>query len=241
MKKNQIITGCSSFNEAYWKGVFYPESLPRKDWFAFYCRHFKTYEMNGSFYRFPTDKSLASWYGKAPDGFLFSVKMYKGVTHFKKFNGCKTEIADFYTVCRENLKEKLACVLFQLPPSFRYSHERLQQILEALDYSFENVIEFRHESWWREDVYDAFRKKGIVFCNVSYPELPEEIVPTANTGYVRLHGVPKLFYCGYGQAELERRYEEISRQGWEKAFVYFNNTASSEGITDALGFEKLNK
>jgi uncharacterized protein YecE (DUF72 family) len=163
MSNEKIIIGCSTFNESYWKGVFYPEDLPRKDWFAYYCKHFNTYEMNSSFYKFPTAKVLQGWYQKAPDGFLFSVKMYKGVTHFKRFNDCERLIAEFYAVCRDNLKEKLACVLFQLPPSFSYSEEKLELILNAIDFSFTNVIEFRNESWWRTDVYESLRTERCCF------------------------------------------------------------------------------
>lgn len=239
MNKENIITGCSSFNETYWKGVFYPEDLPRKDWFAFYCRHFNTYEMNGTFYKFPTHKSLAPWHAKAPEGFLFSVKMYKGVTHYKKFMDCEREIGEFYDVCHNNLKKKLGCILFQLPPSFSYSEEKLQLILDALDYGFTNVVEFRNISWWREEVYTAFRKKGVVFCSVSYPSLPDEVVSTTAIGYIRLHGVPKLFYSGYDEAALEKWHADMIRQDWGKSFIYFNNTAAIEGIQNALLFEKL--
>ncbi len=234
MKSEVIITGCSSFNEKYWQGIFYPANLPRKDWFAYYCKHFDTYEMNGTFYRFPTGKSMAQWYAKAPDGFRFSVKMYKGVTHFKKFADCQTEIADFYTVCSNNLQEKLACVLFQLPPSFSFSADRLHLILDSLDHSFTNVVEFRHSSWWNDEVYTALRKAGVVFCNVSYPGLPEELHATAPTAYVRLHGVPKLFYSGYDKQALESLRSGLLKLDCKEAFVYFNNTAGEEGILNAL-------
>ncbi|AWA30343.1 DUF72 domain-containing protein [Flavobacterium magnum] len=239
MDKKSIITGCSSFNEANWKGVFYPEDLPRKAWFEYYCRFFNTYEMNGTFYKFPTEKTLANWYTKAPEGFRFSVKMYKGVTHYRKFVDCARELSGFYEVCRNQLREKLGCILFQLPPSFHYSEARLQLLLDALDYSFTNAVEFRHSSWWQESVYEAFRKKGIVFCNVSYPAMPETLVATADTGYVRLHGVPKLFYSGYADATLHQLHHDLLEQHWEKAFVYFNNTASVEGIRNALSFDNL--
>lgn len=235
----KIITGCSSFNESYWKGIFYPETLPRKDWFAFYCRHFNTYEMNGTFYKFPTARVLTNWYHKAPDGFLFSVKMYKGITHFKRLIDCEREISEFYTVCHENLKEKLAYVLFQMPPSFSYSEDRLSIILESLDYSFKNVVEFRNASWWRSEVYEAFTQKSVVFCNVSYPKLPEEIIVTAPTGYIRMHGSPKLFYSGYSDEYLKLLNKEILANNWQEAFVYFNNTASENGILNALNFKAL--
>jgi uncharacterized protein YecE (DUF72 family) len=238
MKTQAIHTGCSSFNESYWKGVFYPEDLPRKDWFAYYCQHFDTYEMNGTFYKFPTAKALGGWYQKSPDGFLFAVKMYRGVTHYKRFRDCSREIAEFYAICREQLKEKLACVLFQLPASFSYSDENLQLVIDALDYSFDNVIEFRNNDWWRQEVYDALRERNITFCNVSYPKLPDQLIATNAIGYVRLHGVPKLFYSGYSDAFLQNLKVSMGAQHWEKAFVYFNNTASAEGVRNALTFQK---
>ncbi len=237
--KTEIIPGCSSFNESNWKGIFYPENLPRKDWFTFYCKHFNTYEMNGTFYKFPTDKTLANWYNKAPENFVFSVKMYKGITHFKKFKDCQQEIADFYNVCFENLKEKLGYILFQLPPSFSYSEEKLAMLLNGLDYSFKNAIEFRNASWWRSEVIEALKTKGVIFCNVSYPNLPEELITTTQTGYIRLHGTLKLFYSLYGKEYLQKLYNEIPAMKWKEVFVYFNNTASENGIIDALDFKNL--
>ena len=214
--------GLSAFNNAYWKGIFYPEGLPASKRFEHYCTHFNTYELNASFYKFPTLKGLQSWYGKSPEGFQFSVK-----------------IADFYAVCREGLKEKLANVLIQLPPSFHYSPERLSIIITSLDPAFSNVVEFRHESWWRQDVMEALQQHGIIFCSVSYPGLQDTIIKTTATGYVRLHGVPKLFYSGYSEAYLEDLLVQLEAAAFEKCFVYFNNTAANEGILDALKFKAL--
>lgn len=239
MNTENLHIGLSAFNNAYWKGIFYPEGLPASKRFEYYCTHFNTYELNASFYKFPTLKGLQSWYGKGPEGFQFSVKMYKGVTHFRRFNDCSREIADFYAVCREGLKEKLANVLIQLPPSFHYSPERLDIIITSLDPAFSNVVEFRHESWWRQDVMETLQQHGIIFCSVSYPGLQDTIIKTTATGYVRLHGVPKLFYSGYSEAYLEDMLMQLEAAAFEKCFVYFNNTAANEGILDALKFKAL--
>lgn len=238
MNKKDIITGCSSFNEVNWKDIFYPSDLPRKDWFAYYCRHFKTYEMNGTFYRFPSENSLASWYAKAPPDFLFSVKMYRDITHYKKFRDCTAAVHDFCNTCSIQLREKLACILFQLPPSYSYTEERLRLILGTLDYNFSNVLEFRNGSWWCDAVYKALRERGIVFCNVSYPGLPEKIVATAPAGYIRMHGVPKLFHSGYDSVTITNLQQEVLQHNWTKAFIYFNNTATKEGVLNALEFQR---
>ena len=148
---------------------------------------------------------------------------------------CEREISDFYSVCRDGLKEKLGCVLFQLPPSFHYTSERLDSVISALHHGFKNAIEFRNESWWRQEIFDEFVKHKIIFCSVNYPGLPTKIIATTSTGYVRLHGNPKLFYSEYSAAELNQMVDDISHaKKLKEAYIYFNNTASTAGIVNAL-------
>ena len=237
--KKTVHIGTSAFNNGYWKGIFYPGDLPRSKWFDYYCTQFETYELNATFYRFPTVKSLKSWYDKTPGNFVFSVKAHKSITHFKKFKDCHEEVSEFYAIAKEGLREKLACVLFQLPPSFDYSPEKLELILGYMNADFKNVIEFRHHSWWQFEVFDRLAKAGIVFCNVSYPKLPSDFVKTESYGYIRLHGVPKLFYSQYTPDEIETLYQEILKKDWQDVFVYFNNTASTAGILNAVELKKV--
>ena len=238
--KKKIHIGLSAYNNSYWKGIFYPEDLPASKRFEFYCQHFNTYEINATFYKFPTDKSMKAWYDKSPDGFLFSVKAPKTITHIKKFNDSQEEIDAFYSICNNHLKEKLGFILFQLPPSFSYTPERLHLILNSLNTKYKNVVEFRNESWWIPEVWDAFTKHKIIFCNVSYPKLPNDIVNTTTTAYIRLHGVPKLFYSGYNDAQLQQMTNSIlENSAIDSAYIYFNNTASSEGILNALVLKKF--
>src|SRR5688572_10805613 len=105
MKKN-IHIGLSAYNNSYWKCIFYPEDLPASKRFEYYCRHFNTYEINATFYKPPTAKSMKAWYDKSPSGFIFSVKAPKVITHFKRFNDIRNEINEFYQICHEGLKEK---------------------------------------------------------------------------------------------------------------------------------------
>ena len=240
MTDSKFHIGCSSFRESRWKGIFYPEDLPGKDYFKFYSQHFNTYEMNGTFYKFPTLKVMQNWYDRSPENYMFSVKVNKVITHFKRFKDCKTELDQFYDVCSQGLKEKLSCVLFQLPPSFKYDPEKLQLIIDSLNPQFKNVVEFRHESWWNDDVFEAFSKKNITFCNVSYPKLPTEIIKTTSIGYFRFHGVPKLFYSEYSDLELKNVKSGLSKKSFSEVFVYFNNTASTAGIVNATKFKDDN-
>lgn len=235
MKQSEMLVGCSSYYNRKWMGIFYPADLPSKAWFAYYCERFNTYELNASFYKFPTVKSLDSWYTKSPAGFVFSIKAPKLITHIKKFAECEREIGDFYMACREGLKDKLGCVLFQLPPSFHYTPDRLELVLQSVNPDFKNVIEFRNESWWTQQVFDTFNKHRLIFCSVSYPKLPAKIVATSSTAYIRLHGTPKLFYSEYSPAELDQIQEDIrSVKNLNETFIYFNNTASTAGILNAL-------
>ncbi|MHA3789094.1 DUF72 domain-containing protein [Flavobacterium hauense] len=240
MKDKTINIGCSSYATASWQPLFFPEDLPRKLWFEYYCKHFNTYELNATFYRFPTLKSLESWYDKTPDDFVFSIKVPKTITHIKRMEDCKEEIEKFYNVTRDGLKDKLGCVLFQLPPSFTYSPERLETVIMAANSEFNNVVEFRHESWWIEDVIKILSANNIAFCSVNYPKLPTNVIKTTQTGYVRMHGNPKLFYSEYTRKQIENLYNEVKGQNFRQAYIYFNNTASTAGIINALEAKKMN-
>lgn len=239
MKKNLYI-GCSSFSNSYWKKIFYPENIPSSKWFEYYCTHFNTYEMNGTFYKFPTLKIMENWYLKTPEDFLFSVKAPKEITHFKKFIGCEELIKDFYEVCKNGLKHKLGSILFQFPPSYHYSPENLDFIISQLDSEYQNVIEFRHESWWIPKVWTALAKNNITFCSVSHPQLPETIFTEFATVYIRFHGRERMFYSSYSTKELTAVNTIISKtNNTQPTFIYFNNTASTAGILNALEIKKL--
>lgn len=152
---------------------------------------------------------------------------------------CETELAELYAACEEGLKDKLACVLFQLPPSFHYSPERLELIIASVNANFRNTIEFRHASWWTEEVFQAFRQARLIFCSVNYPSLPTDILATTPTAYVRLHGNPRLFYSEYSDEDLRSMMHQLDSLKLKDAFVYFNNTASPAGIVNALAAQRM--
>lgn len=173
--------------------------------------------------------------------FKFSVKVPRIITHIRKLKNCNKEISDFYSVVNKGFKEKLACVLWQFPPSFDYSKERLDTVIFSLNPDFKNVVEFRNESWWRKEILNELSKNNITFCNVSYPDLPDKIVQTTSVAYVRMHGIPKLFHSEYTEKEIEKLYDEISRLDFDEIYVYFNNTATTAGIINALQFREIYK
>lgn len=241
MEKTKLHIGCSSYSTVSWKNLFYPEDLAKKNWFEFYSQHFKTYEFNGSFYKFPTSENLLQWHDKTPEDFQFSIKAPKIITHTKKMKNSEKEIEDFYQVCEKGLKKKLACILWQFPPSFDFSIEKLEMIIHSVNPGFKNVIEFRHVSWWKSEVINELSQNNIIFCSVNYPRLPDEIFQTASTGYVRMHGNPELFHTQYTKEKIETIYSEINSETFDEAYVYFNNTASTAGIINALQLKEIYK
>jgi len=234
--------GCSGFAYKEWKEVFYPQGLPQSKWFDYYTQHFNTLELNVTFYRFPTLKSLQAWYDKAPDGFVFSAKVPRWITHYRRFEETERMLGDFYGLLKDGLKEKMGVVLFQLPGQFAYSTEKLHKIIAQLDYSFTNVIEFRNEGWWRKDVMQLLKKNNIGFCGVSFPKLPDDAVINTTIPYYRFHGVPKLFYSQYSKAFVKKIYEQLATKKSAKTiYVYFNNTATQAAINNARYLQTLIK
>ena len=234
--------GCSGFAYKEWKEVFYPQGLPQSKWFDYYTQHFNTLELNVTFYRFPTLKSLQAWYDKAPDGFVFSAKVPRWITHYRRFEETERMLGDFYGLLKDGLKEKMGVVLFQLPGQFAYSTEKLHKIIAQLDYSFTNVIEFRNEGWWRKDVMQLLKKNNIGFCGVSFPKLPDDAVINTTMPYYRFHGVPKLFYSQYSKAFVKKIYEQLAtKKSTKTIYVYFNNTATQAAINNARYLQTLIK
>jgi uncharacterized protein YecE (DUF72 family) len=232
--------GCSGFHYKHWKEIFYPQGLPQKKWFEFYCQHFNTLELNVTFYRFPQLAFLESWYERSPKKFRFAVKAPRGITHYKQFNDTDKLIGDFYSVVKEGLKEKLGCVLFQLPPRAAYKEERLQKIIDSLDPSFHNVVEFRHASWWNAGIYKELARNKISFCGMSHPDLPADIIQNTKTLYYRLHGIPELYKSPYGIDEMKKIVAAIKKAGKvNEAYLYFNNDIGGNAIRNAKEMQGL--
>lgn len=232
--------GCSGFYYKDWKEVFYPKGLAQAKWFEYYCQHFNTLELNVTFYRFPELAQLQSWNRKAPDGFVFSVKAPKMITHEKKFAGTQSLAQEFYDILSLGLEDKLGPVLFQLPPSLSYSDAMLEIIVDHMDAAFKNVIEFRHISWWRKEVIEALSRENITFCGVSFPGLLDDVVINTPTPYYRFHGVPKLYYSAYDNDFLEKTVRTFQQdEDVKEVYLYFNNTAAAAALTNAKYVQQL--
>ena len=234
MKAIKWHIGCSGFHYREWKHKFYPEKLPQKRWFEFYSSQFNTLELNVTFYRFPRLAVLEDWHERSPSDFSFAVKAPRLITHYKQFNECESLLNDFYDTVQKGLKEKLGVVLFQLPPSFTYSVEKLDRIVQSLRTEVYNAVEFRNAGWWRREVFEALEANKIIFSGVSYPALPDKVVVNGAIVYYRFHGVPKLYYSVYPHLFLKEVADSLLKnKNIEEAFLYFNNTASMAAIENA--------
>ena len=226
--------GCSGFHYKDWKNIFYPAGLPQRLWFDHYAKYFNTLELNVTFYQFPKLASLQKWFTTSPDDFVFSLKVPRIITHYKKFTGTEQLLTDFYGVVQEGLGNKLGAVLFQLPPQFGYSPERLQLLISSVKKEYNNVIEFRHNSWWQQKVYDELGKHTISFCGSSHPKLPDDLIINTSIVYYRFHGVPELFRSWYENDFLQKKAAGIKEnKKTTTAYMYFNNTAGPAALANA--------
>ncbi len=240
MKRNTIHVGTSGWHYEHWKGPFYPENLPDKQLLDHYTTHFRTVEVNNSFYRLPEKKVLKEWKENVPDGFVFSVKASRYITHMKKLKDPDEPVATFLNRM-STLEDRLGPVLFQLPPKWNMDLKRLNSFLAALPNEYRYAFEFRDPSWFDEKTEEALRRKGAAFCIYSYEGVQSPHSLTASFVYVRLHG-PDHAYRG--------SYDEKALSEWAKAcvswaeegkevFCYFDNDEAGYAAQNALKVKEL--
>ncbi|CAN5260340.1 DUF72 domain-containing protein [soil metagenome] len=239
--KSQYFVGCSGWYYWHWKGIFYPDDLPRNEWFDHYASTFRTVELNAPFYSWPTAATVKTWIRQAGRRHIvYTVKVSELITHTKRFEGTEELVKDFGLIA-DLLGPRMGCFLFQLPPSFHYTPGRLKNIVEQLEPHRRNVVEFRHASWWNEEVYEAFRKVGIIFCSCSGPRLPDELIKTADEVYIRFHGTKQWYRHNYTNEELAVWVDRIQQSGAKHVWVYFNNDRDGYAIKNAKQLLKLLK
>jgi uncharacterized protein YecE (DUF72 family) len=231
--RGKYFVGCSGWYYWHWRDCFYPPGSSSSKWFAHYAKHFKTVELNAPFYSWPTLGTVQTWNRQCLGrSFVYTVKVNELITHTKRFSRCKELVRDFGLIA-DLLGRRFGCFLFQLPPSFRYSKPALERVLNALDPSRRNVIEFRHRSWWNDRVFNGFEKSGTVFCSTSGPRLPDEVVKTADDIYIRFHGTKRWYRHDYTPEELAVWTQRIRASGAKRVWAYFNNDREGFAINNA--------
>lgn len=229
----EINMGCSGWFYWHWRDCFYPSDSQPKEWFEYYSKRFHSVELNAPFYSWPTVATVQSWLRQAGrKKFIYTVKVNELITHIRQFQDTEQLVQDFGFIA-DLLGKHMGCFLFQLPPSYHYTPERLHAILQQLDPSRRNVVEFRHKSWWNEQVYAAFRKTGAIFCSCSAPKLPDELIKTADEVYIRFHGKSRWYRHDYSSEELQVWVERIHKSKAKRVWIYFNNDHNCYAIKNA--------
>lgn len=235
----QLYIGTSGWVYNHWNGIFYPEGLSSKNRLKYFSEHFKTTEINYSFYHLPKPQIYENWYSQTPEDFIFAVKASRFITHVKRLKGVETA----WERVLENalhLKEKLGPILFQFPENFRPTDEnvkRLEQLLGLIDSrtNLRFALEFRHIAWCDKQIYEILRKHKSAWVIASSPKYPAAEVVTSDFVYIRMHGSKILSESNYTDEELRPLARKIRE--WLKnnldAYVYFNNDFRGYAIKNA--------
>jgi uncharacterized protein YecE (DUF72 family) len=234
--------GCSGWHYEDWRGLYYPKELPKLKWLSFYARQFDTVELNNSFYRLPSEKAFKTWRESTPGNFIFAVKISRFITHIKRLKNLGSAVENF--VSRTGLLAgRLGPLLYQLPPSMRRNDEVLKCFLSTLPSAseYQHVIEFRHESWLDEKVFDILRRHNVGLCVFDMPGIRCPLVATSDFAYIRFHGSEGLYSSSYSDEELARWAQRIARLGRNLriSYIYFNNDAEAFSIENARTLKNL--
>jgi uncharacterized protein YecE (DUF72 family) len=230
----RLYVGTSGWVYDDWRGLFYPQGLPRSRWFEFYNRHFATVELNNTFYRLPSEKAVATWRARSSEGFLYAVKASRTITHIRKLRNAEEHVAGFLRRV-QLLGNKLGPMLYQLPPAMSRNDAVLESFLELLPTHLQHVFEFRNESWFDEAVFDVLRKHGVGFCIYDMPGFTSPLVVTADFAYLRFHGSDSMYGSCYSRSEIDKWAKRIAQlgQGLRSVYVYFNNDARAFAVRNA--------
>jgi uncharacterized protein YecE (DUF72 family) len=231
----EVRVGCSGWSYKHWrKSVFYPEGLRAKDELAYYASRFDTAELNGSFYRLPTEAAVIGWRSTAPDGFLFAWKASRFITHMKRLLDPQEPLALMFSRT-DLLGDKLGPILFQLPPQMARNDERLEAFLACLPPVRRYAVEFRHPSWYADDVFAMLERADCALCISDHHHAPAPWRTTASWAYVRGHGPHGRYWGRYPPETLKAWAEGIVawRGEGRDVYCYFDNDPEGAAPRDA--------
>ena len=237
-----IHIGTSGWHYKHWKGTFYPEGTKDADQLKQYIKTFRTVELNNSFYRLPEAATFTAWKEAVPDGFVFSVKASRYITHVKKLHDT-AEAAQTFLERAAHLGNKLGPVLFQLPPGWSVNIGRLEEFLNDLPAKYRYTFEFRNRSWYDQEVYALLRKHRCAFCIY---ELDGHLSPTEVTAgfvYVRLHGPGRKYQGSYTETVLKGWMDQCREWQHEgrDVYMYFDNDQAGYAAFNARRLLELLK
>ena len=235
-----IWVGTSGWSYEHWKGPFYPGRLAGGRMLEFYARHFRTTELNSSFYRLPAQATLERWREITPEDFLFSVKASRYITHMQKLREPGRSVNDFLQRVGF-LGDKLGPILFQLPPRWRFDRQRLAAFLDTLSADFRYAFEFRERSWLNEETFDLLSQHGAALCIYELDGFlsPREI--TTDVVYVRLHGPAGAYRGSYDDRSLAGWAGDLAHwaESGRTVYCYFDNDERGYAARDALRLQAM--
>lgn len=228
-----LYVGVSGYAYKEWKGSFYPGDLSEKRMLHYYGEHFRTVEINNTFYRMPTVALLQTWAGEVPSDFRFVLKASQRITHLQRLVDANEAVGYLLDVAG-TLEQRLGALLFQLPPNLKKDVTRLDEFLALLPPPRRAAFEFRHPSWFDEEVFALLRAHQAALCIAEAEgDLVAPVVATADWGYLRLRRPD------YGDAELKAWAQRVRQQDWQDAFVFFKHEEAGRGPQLAQRFLEL--
>ena len=231
----KLYVGTSGYSYKEWKGSFYPEKIQGAQMLSYYAERLPAVELNNTFYRLPRPEMIETWLAQVPEDFRFTVKASQGITHFRKLKDAAgaTKIMLDHLAAFDN---RLGAVLFRLPEDMKKDLKRLESFLKVLPKDTRAAFDFRHATWFDDDVTELLRSENRVLCVSDTDELPKDhIDKTADWGYVRLRRVR------YSAKELREWSKRIMAQEWKTAYVFFKHEDEGTGPKLAAQFISLNR
>jgi len=230
MAASRLLAGASGYSYKEWKGAFYPADIKPDAMLAWYSERLPTVEINNTFYRLPKAEVLENWAGATPPEFRFAIKASRRITHLARLKA--DTAADALTYLYGNLAAlggKRGPVLFQLPPFLKKDLPRLTEFLQLLPVGHEAAFEFRNDTWFADDVYDALKTAGAALClSEREDSTPPPLVQTAAWGYIRLR------LENYSDQDLQQWADRLVATAWRQIHVYFMHEPTAPGYAKKL-------
>jgi uncharacterized protein YecE (DUF72 family) len=237
-----VYIGTSGWSYDHWVGILYPKSATSLERLDSYARHFRTVEVNNTFYRWPREDVFSTWRERSPNGFVFSAKASRGLTQFRKLNEPALWL-ERMEAGLSHLGEKRGVTLYQLPPHFPRDLERLDRFLCVIPRGHRVAVEFRHPSWEVEETYSILERHSAAYCVTSGAHLPCVLRSTTAFVFVRLHGPDhQHMYAGsYSEDDLRWWSDRLTewRSMGRDIYAYFNNDGHGHAVRNALRLREL--
>jgi uncharacterized protein YecE (DUF72 family) len=229
----QLHVGTSGFSYPAWKGKFYPRDLPADGMLHYYGQHFNSVEINNTFFRLPKLDVVEQWLAAVPADFQFAMKAPRAITHMRRLKNARPSLKSLLDFSA-TFKRRLGPILFQLPPNMKKDVPRLREFLSLLPARRRVAFEFRHQSWFDDEVFETLREHNVALCIAEADdEVKTPFVSTAPFGYLRLR------MADYTEAELKSWIRRIRKQDWRDAFVFFKHEEQANGPRLAKRFNEL--